>query len=82
MVDTETLREGLTFIKNEKGRAEAQVGYHDDLIMALAIAYDIRPQQKMKKEVQEIEQIQRAIEVEFGFEREGRDDTDSIISVF
>ena len=82
LVDTETLREGLTFIKNEKGRAEAQVGYHDDLIMALAIAYDIRPQQKMKKEVQEIEQIQRAIEVEFGFEREGRDDTDSIISVF
>lgn len=82
LVDTETLREGLTFIKNEKGRAEAQAGYHDDLIMALAIAYDIRPQQKMKKEVQEIEQIQRAIEVEFGFEREGRDDTDSIISVF
>lgn len=82
LVDTETLREGLTFIKNEKGRAEAQAGYHDDLIMALAIAYDIRPQQKMKKEVQEIEQIQRAIEVEFGFEREERDDTDSIISVF
>lgn len=82
LVDTETLREGLTFIKNEKGRAEAQVGYHDDLIMALAIAYDIRPQQKMKKEVQEVDQIQRAIEVEFGFEREERDDADSIISVF
>lgn len=82
LVDTETLREGLTFIKNEKGRAEAQAGYHDDLIMALAIAYDIRPQQKMKKEVQEIEQIQRAIEIDFGFERESQGDIGSRIEVF
>lgn len=82
LVDIDTLKEGLTFIKNEKGRAEAQVGYHDDLIMALAIAYDIRTQQSMKKEIQEIEQIQRAIEVEFGFEKEKRDDMESIITVF
>ena len=82
LVDIDTLKEGLTFIKNEKGRAEAQVGYHDDLIMALAIAYDIRTQQSMKKEIQEIEQIQRAIEVEFGFEKEKRDDAESIITVF
>lgn len=82
LVDIDTLKEGLTFIKNEKGRAEAQVGYHDDLIMALAIAYDIRTQQSMKKEIKEVEQIQRAIEVEFGFEKEKRDDADSIISVF
>ncbi len=82
LVDIDTLKEGLTFIKNEKGKAEAQVGYHDDLIMALAIAYDIRTQQKMKVEIQEVEQIQRAIEVEFGFEREKRDDADSIVSVF
>lgn len=82
LVDIDTLKEGLTFIKNEKGRAEAQVGYHDDLIMALAIAYDIRTQQSMKKEIKEVEQIQRAIEVEFGFKKEKRDDADSIISVF
>jgi phage terminase large subunit len=82
LVDIDTLKEGLTFIKNEKGRAEAQVGYHDDLIMALAIAFDIRTQQSMKKEIKEVEQIQRAIEVEFGFKREKRDDADSIISVF
>ena len=82
LVDIDTLKEGLTFIKNEKGRAEAQVGYHDDLIMALAIAYDIRTQQSMKVEIQEVEQIQRAIEVEFGFKKEKRDDADSIISVF
>ena len=66
LVDIDTLKEGLTFIKNEKGRAEAQVGYHDDLIMALAIAFDIRTQQSMKKEIKEVEQIQRAIEIEFG----------------
>ena len=40
-------KEGITFIKNEKGRPEAQIGYHDDLIMALAIGYDIRTQQSM-----------------------------------
>ena len=82
LVDIDTLKEGLTFIKNEKGRAEAQVGYHDDLIMALAIAYDIRTQQSMKKEIKEVEQIQRAIEVEFGFKREKRDDMESRIEVF
>ena len=37
----DTLREMLTFIKNERGRAEAQEGYHDDLVMALAIAHFI-----------------------------------------
>lgn len=47
IIDVDTLKEMLTFIKNEKGRAEAQQGYHDDLVMALAIAYYIRPQQSM-----------------------------------
>lgn len=80
--DKETLEEMLVFVRNEKGRPEAQQGSHDDLVMALAIAYYIRPQQKMKVEIQEVEQIQRAIEVEFGFKKEKRDDADSIISVF
>ena len=44
-VDTDTLREMLTFIKNDKGKAEAQIGSHDDLIMALAIAHYISSQQ-------------------------------------
>lgn len=43
--DYDTLKEALTFIKNKNGRAEAEQGYHDDLIMALAIAYRIRSQQ-------------------------------------
>ena len=41
----DTLKEALTFIKNENGRPEAQEGYHDDLIMAKAIAHYIRPSQ-------------------------------------
>lgn len=44
--DKDTLKELLYFIKNDKGREEAQVGYHDDLVMALAIVYYIREQQK------------------------------------
>jgi len=43
--DVDTLYEMLTFVRNEKGRPEAQSGAHDDLIMALGIAHYIRPQQ-------------------------------------
>ena len=39
----------LTFIVNDKGRAEAEEGYHDDLVMALAISYYIRNQQRFTK---------------------------------
>lgn len=47
--DYNTLQEALTFIKNDRGKAEAMLGYHDDLIMALAIAYYSRTQQAMQK---------------------------------
>lgn len=43
--DIKTLEEMLTFVKNENGRAEAQEGAHDDLLMGLAITYHIRDQQ-------------------------------------
>jgi len=43
--DLDTLNEMLTFVRNEKGRPEAMSGEHDDLIMSLAIAHIIRPQQ-------------------------------------
>lgn len=46
--DVDTLREMLTFIINKNGRAEAEEGYHDDLVMALAITYYIRQQQSTK----------------------------------
>lgn len=45
--DMDTLDEMLTFVRNEKGRAEAQEGAHDDCIMALAIAYYARTQQSV-----------------------------------
>lgn len=50
MNDRATLEEMLTFVRNEKMRAEAELGAHDDCIMALAIAHFIRPQQKMTVE--------------------------------
>ena len=66
IVDIDTLREMLTFIVNKNGRAEAEDGYHDDLVMALAIAYYIRPQQAMKKIKTENEQLDDNIFKEFG----------------
>ena len=38
----ETLREMLSFVRNRNGRAEAQSGAHDDCVMALGIAYQVR----------------------------------------
>lgn len=40
--DKTTLEEMLTFVRNRKGRPEAQQGAHDDCVMALAIAYYVR----------------------------------------
>ena len=39
--------EMLTFVRNDKLRPEAEKGAHDDCIMALAIAFYVRPQQSM-----------------------------------
>ncbi|MCI8587930.1 MAG: DNA packaging protein [Clostridia bacterium] len=80
--DKETLIEMLSFIKNKNGRAEAEVGYHDDLILALSIAHYIRPQQKMSLEIENIEKIQKEIAVEFGLEKEKKEDSNSTIEVF
>ena len=44
--DNTTIEEMLTFVRNEKLRAEAAEGTHDDLVMALAIAYQCREQQR------------------------------------
>lgn len=43
--DIKTLREMLTFVRKENGKQEAQEGYHDDLVMAKAIANFISVQQ-------------------------------------
>ena len=42
--DSATLEELLTIIRNEKGRIEAPQGGHDDMMMGLAIAHEIREQ--------------------------------------
>lgn len=55
--DKETLEEMLTFIKNEKGRPEAQQGSHDDLVMGLAIAYEIQDQVVFNEEPITVEQV-------------------------
>lgn len=72
IVDVDTLTEMLVFIKNEKGRPEAQQGYHDDLVMALAIAYYIRTQQDMSVKV-DLQELEYNIMKDFGFES-GQDD--------
>ena len=56
IVDRETLQEMLSFVRNAKGRPEASQGTHDDLVMALAIAYEAlhqlttRPKKIIKEE--------------------------------
>lgn len=50
--DIQTLEEMLTFVRNEHGKAEAQEGKFDDLIMGLAIAYYSREQQSFTVKVQ------------------------------
>ncbi len=42
--DRETLEELLTIVRNEKGRIEAPEGGHDDQMMSLAIAHEIKNQ--------------------------------------
>lgn len=67
--DVDILREALVFIRNDKGRPEAQIGEHDDLIMGLAITYYIRNQQEftVKEEIEEKK-------IEWPFELQSEDD--------
>jgi hypothetical protein len=52
--DRETLEELLTIVRNEKGRIEAPQGGHDDDMMGLAIAHQIREQVVFPAEVIEV----------------------------
>jgi phage terminase large subunit len=53
--DVQTLQEMLTFVRNEKGKAEAQEGQHDDNIMGLAIAHYVVDQQSREAKLPEVE---------------------------
>lgn len=55
--DEQTLREMLTYIKNDQGGYEAQEGYHDDLVMATAIAHYISPQQMILDKIERDEPV-------------------------
>lgn len=50
----ETLEELLTIIRNERGRIEAPQGGHDDQMMSLAIAHQIREQVVFPSDVIEV----------------------------
>lgn len=73
--DLDVLYEGLVFIKNEKGRAEAEQGKHDDLIMGLAITYYIRTQQSFI--VEKIEKEEK-IELPFALQTDDEESDDII----
>lgn len=53
ITDYETLGEMLTFVRDERGRPQAEEGAHDDCVMALAIAWTIRGQQRATSETEE-----------------------------
>lgn len=44
-VDVDTLKEMLSFVKDDKGKPQALSGQHDDLVMALAIAHHVGGEQ-------------------------------------
>lgn len=52
--DRDTLEELLTIVRNEKGRIEAPEGGHDDQMMGLAIAHQIREQVVFPNDVIEV----------------------------
>lgn len=70
--DIPTLRECLTFIKTSKGRAEAENGYHDDLVMADAIAETIIEQQDCNW----IEVEQEEVELPYALQTDDADNTE------
>ena len=53
--DRRTLEEMLTFVRDEHMRPAAEPGAHDDCVLALAIAWYIRPQQRMTVQTREPE---------------------------
>lgn len=76
ITDIEILREAITFIKNEKGRAEAQQGCHDDRILGTAITYEIASQQsRFSKE----EIVERKIENKYSFDNDFYDNDNDYI---
>lgn len=70
-----TLKEMLTFIKNSRGKATAQEGYHDDLVIALAIAHFISTQQKSTWTVK-VEDKPDFVTTHFNLKKKGKGNED------
>ena len=80
ITDIEIFKEALTFVKNEKGRPEAQEGSHDDLVMGTAITYYIRDQQKTSVEnTQSV--VNENVFYSFGNDKKFKDDYGETIEV-
>lgn len=62
IVDDSTLAEMLSFAKVD-GRAEALPGKHDDLVMSLAIANHIRPQQSVVVKKEPVQPRKKLIDI-------------------
>lgn len=69
--DKDTLEELLTIVKNEKGRIEAPEGGHDDNMMGLSIAHQIREQVIFSQDVIEI-----SPQTHFNIEKRNQFETD------
>lgn len=63
--DYSTIVECEKFVKNESGKPEAMEGAHDDLVMALAIAYNARNQQEFKPFEHDVEPTKKQLPMEF-----------------
>lgn len=69
--DKDTLEELLTIVRNEKGRIEAPEGGHDDQMMGLSIAYEVRASGQVSLAEEQIN-----IEHNFNFEVENHNNND------
>ena len=54
------MQEMLSFIRNEKGRAEAEQGEHDDLVMAYGIALMARASGQQRMDMPEEKKEKKA----------------------
>lgn len=77
--DYDTLGEMLVFIYNEDFRPEAESGEHDDLVMSLAIAHFIRPQQRATALEEESEGVEWTASMWEDYRKAGKQDRQMLI---
>lgn len=79
--DINTLKEMLTFVRKENGKQEAQEGYHDDLVMAKAIANFVATQQGDSnwKKVENVKTYKNPVEKFFDSDNWEEEEEESII---